>query len=51
MIYRGIDAVIWVGVIWWLKPKSLTRFSVKKDPKRLLIAMGAGAAYVGGQIV
>ena len=51
MIYRGIDAVIWVGVIWWLKPKSLTRLSVRKDPKRLLIALGAGSAYVGGQIV
>lgn len=51
MIYRAIDSAIWVGVIWLLKPKLLTRFSLKKNPRKLLIGIGGGVAYVGGSVL
>ena len=49
--YRAIDSLIWVGVIAIVKPSVLARFKVNRDPKRLLIAVGVGFAYVGGNVI
>jgi len=49
--YRVIDSLIWIGVIAIVKPSALARFRVKRDPKRLLIALGVGFAYVGGNVI
>lgn len=49
--YRLIDSLIWIGVIAIVKPRALARFKVRREPKRLLIALGVGFAYVGGNVI